>query len=78
MRKVKYTEGPSLVRLIKTKDFDEVSIRDAIIDSDGTNLIEGTIIEGAACGFIELHETFDLDEISSSKVNELIRETRDA
>jgi len=61
-------------RLIDTEVFGEVKIRDAIIDSDGTNLIEGTIIEFDDFGVIELHETYDLEEITSSKVNAIMRE----
>jgi len=61
-------------RIIETKDYGKVEIRNAMFDIDGTTLEEGVEIKGDEIGLIELYEWIDIDELSSDKINKLIKQ----
>ena len=61
-------------RIIETKDYGKVEIRNAMFDIDGTTLEEGIEIKGKEIGLIELYGWIDIDELSPNKVNELINQ----
>jgi len=64
-------------RIIETKDYGKVEIRNAMFDIDGTTLEEGIEIKGKEIGLIELYGWIDIDELSPNKVNELINQKKD-
>lgn len=64
-------------RIIETKDYGKVEIRNAMFDIDGTTLEEGIEIKGKEIGLIELYGWIDIDELSPNKVNELINQNKD-
>ena len=64
-------------KIIETKDYGKVEIRNAMFDIDGTTLEEGVEIKGDKIGLIELYGWIDIDELSSDKVNELINQNKD-
>ena len=64
-------------KIIETKDYGKVEIRNAMFDIDGTTLEEGVEIKGDEIGLIELYGWIDIDELSSDKVNELINQNKD-
>ena len=61
-------------RIIETKDYGKVEIRNVMFDIDGTTLEEGVEIKGDEIGLIELYEWIDIDELSSDKINKLIKQ----
>ena len=62
-------------KIIETKDYGEVEIRNTMFDIDGTNLEEGVEIKGDDIGLIELYGWRDIEELSCDEVNELIEQT---
>jgi len=64
-------------KIIETKDYGKVEIRNAMFDIDGTTLEEGVEIKGDEIGLIELYGWIDIDELSSDKVNELLNQNKD-
>jgi hypothetical protein len=64
-------------KIIETKDYGIVEIRNAMFDIDGTTLEEGIEIKGEEIGLIELYGWRDIEELSSDKVNELIKQNKD-
>jgi hypothetical protein len=48
-----------------------------MFDIDGTTLEEGIEIKGEEIGLIELYGWRDIEELSSDKVNELIKQNKD-
>ncbi len=64
-------------KIIETKDYGKVEIRNAMFDIDGTNLEEGIEIKGDDIGLIELYGWRDIEELSHDEINELIKQTED-
>ena len=64
-------------RIIETKDYGIVEIRNAMFDIDGTTLEEGIEIKGDKIGLIEIYGWMDIDELSSDKINKLINQNKD-
>jgi len=64
-------------RIIETKDYGKVEIRNAMFDIDGTTLEEGVEIKGDEIGLIEIYGWMDIDELSSDKINKLINQNKD-
>ena len=64
-------------KIIKTQDYGEVEIRNAMFDIDGTTLEEGIEIKGEEIGLIELYGWRDIEELSSDEVNEIINQNID-
>lgn len=64
-------------KIIETKDYGKVEIRNAMFDIDGTTLEEGVEIKGDEIGLIELYGWIDIDELSSDKVNELLNQNKE-
>ena len=63
-------------KIIETKDYGKVEIRNAMFDIDGTNLEEGVEIKGDEIGLIELYGWRDIEELSYDEINELIKQRR--
>jgi len=61
-------------RIIETKDYGKVEIRNVMFDIDGTTLEEGVEIKGDEIGLIEIYGWMDIDELSSDKINKLIKQ----
>ena len=64
-------------KIIETKDYGKVEIRNAMFDIDGTTLEEGLEIKGEEIGLIELYGWRDIENLSSDNVNELINQNKD-
>ena len=60
-------------RTVETS-FGEVELRNVMIDTDGTNLVEGIEIEGDEIDTIEVYGYYDIDELSVEEIEELIEE----
>lgn len=52
--------------------YGEVTVRNAMLDPDGTNLEEGIEIKGEEIGLIEIYGYRDIDEMSAEEVEEII------
>lgn len=63
-------------KIIETKDYGKVEIRNTMFDIDGTNLEEGIEIKGDDIGLIELYGWRDIEELSYDEINELIKQTQ--
>ena len=60
-------------RTVETS-FGEVELRNVMIDTDGTNLVEGIEIEGDEIDTIEVYGYYDIDELSVEEIEELIED----
>ena len=60
-------------RIVETS-FGEVELRNVMIDTDGTNLVEGIEIEGDEIDTIEVYGYYDIDELSVEEIEELIED----
>ncbi len=64
-----------MIKIIETKYYGKVEIRNTMFDIDGTNLEEGVEIKGDEIGIIQLYGWRDIEELSYDEINELIKQT---
>ncbi len=60
-----------MTKTFNTKKYGEVTVRNAMLDMDGTNLKDGIEIKGDF-NLIEIYGDFDVEEMSDEQVEGLI------
>jgi len=63
-----------MVRQIKTNKFGIVTVRNVMLDLDGTNLEEGIEIKGDEINLIEIIGYYDVDELKIEEIEILIED----
>jgi len=63
-----------MTRNFDTEEYGNVSVRNAMLDTDGTNLVEGIEIRIGVSTLVEVQGYQDLEELSVEEVEKLILE----
>jgi hypothetical protein len=63
-----------MTRNFETEEYGNVSVRNAMLDVDGTNLVEGIEIRIGVSKIVEVQGYHDLEELSVEEVEVLILE----